>query len=142
MCYNSRQHALQDMHDVPCYCRLTDNTLWRSMQVYDTELSLMVPQADLANHAFQPNAVYALKASQGIFELRSCSPIAAGQPICITYGTEKTNFELMRDYGFIVPGNPNDRLDFSCTTLQQRPTVVAKPAQMLFKMLNAGECLV
>lgn len=112
------------------------------MQVYDTELSLMVPQADLANHAFHPNAVYALKPTQGLFELRSCTPIAAGQPICITYGTDKTNAELMRDYGFIVPGNPNDRLDLSCTSLQQCPAVVAKPAQLLFKVLNAGEGLV
>lgn len=108
------------------------------MQVCDTELSLMVPHADLANHAFQPNAIYALRASQGVFELRSCTPIAKGQPICITYGTDKTNAELMRDYGFVVPGNPNDRLDFTCTSLQQQPAVLAKPARFLFKALNAA----
>ena len=108
------------------------------MQVYDTELSLMVPHADLANHAFQANAVYALRTSQSTFELRSCTPIAADQPICINYGADKTNAELMRDYGFVVPGNPNDRLDCTCTSLQQHTPIVAKPANFLFRALNAA----
>lgn len=36
--------------------------------------------------------------------------IAPGQECTISYGNDKDNFELMRDYGFVVPGNPNDLL--------------------------------
>ena len=71
------------------------------MQAYGTELTLMVPTADLANHAFEHNATYALRVSQGIFELKSCRPIKPGEPVCISYGADKTNEELMRDYGQI-----------------------------------------
>lgn len=70
-----------------------------SIQVHETELALMVPNADLANHAFQHNATYALKAAKGSFELTSCRPISAGDAACISYGADKTNAELMRDYG-------------------------------------------
>lgn len=59
----------------------------------------MVPTADLANHDFQHNATYALRVSQGTFELKSVKPIKAGAAICISYGEDKTNEELMRDYG-------------------------------------------
>lgn len=109
-----------------------------SVQVQNTDLALMVPTADLANHSFQQNSVYALRASQGTFELKSCQPIKQGQAVCISYGADKTNAELMRDYGFFVPGNPNDRLDFTVSSWQQHAPVVAKPAQLLFKALNGS----
>ena len=39
--------------------------------------------------------------------------IAAGEEVCISYGCRaKDNTELMRDYGFIQQGNPNDRVPF------------------------------
>jgi hypothetical protein len=30
----------------------------------------------------------------------------------ISYGESKSNYELMRDYGFVVHGNPADRIHF------------------------------
>ena len=69
------------------------------MQAFGTEVTLMVPTADLANHAFQHNATYALSISQGTFELKSCRTINPGDAICISYGEDKANDELMRDYG-------------------------------------------
>lgn len=108
------------------------------MQVHNTDLALMVPTADLANHSFQYNSVYALRASQGSFELKSCRAIKQGEAVCISYGADKTNAELMRDYGFFVPGNLNDRLDFAVSSWQQHAPVVAKPAQLLFKALNGS----
>lgn len=108
------------------------------MQVQNTDLALMVPTADLANHSFQQNSVYALRASQGTFELNSCQPIKKGQAVCISYGADRSNANLMRDYGFFVPGNPNDRLDFTVSSWQQHAPVVAKPAQLLFKALNGS----
>ena len=108
------------------------------MQVYNTDLALMVPMADLANHSFQHNSVYALRASQGSFELKSCRAIKQGEAVCISYGQDKTNAELMRDYGFFVPGNPHDRLDFAVSSWQQHAPAIAKPAQLLFKALNGS----
>lgn len=113
-------------------------TLCLSMQVYNTDLALMVPTADLANHSFQHNSVYALRASQGSFDLKSCRAIKQGEAVCISYGQDKTNAELMRDYGFFVPGNPHDRLDFAVSSWQQHAPVIAKPAQLLFKALNGS----
>lgn len=98
----------------------------------------MVPTADLANHSFQHNSVYAFRASQGFFELKSSHAIKEGEAVCISYGQDKTNAELMRDYGFFVPGNPHDRLDFAVSSWQQHSPVIAKPAQLLFKALNGG----
>lgn len=109
-----------------------------SMQVYKTDLALMVPKADLANHSFQHNSVYTLRASQGSFELESCRAMKQGEPICISYGQNKPNAELMRDYGFFVPGNPYDRLDFTVSSWQGHAPVIAKPAQLLFKALNGS----
>ena len=103
----------------------------------NTDLALMVPTADLANHSFHQNATYGLRASQGLFELKSCQPVQNERPICISYG-DNTNAELMRDYGFFVPGNPNDRLDFKLASWQQRPGIIAKPANLLFKALNGS----
>lgn len=88
----------------------------------------MVPTADLANHS-HCNAKYALQASQGFFELRSRREIKEGEAVCVTYGQDMTNAELMCDYGFIVPGNPRDRLDFTVTT---------KPTELLFEAPNAA----
>lgn len=40
--------------------------------------------------------------------------IAAGEEVCISYGCQhKSNEELMRDYGFVMPANPNDRIPFA-----------------------------
>lgn len=109
-----------------------------SDKVHDTEVALMVPTADLANHSFQYNSTYALRTARGAFELNSCRPLNAGDAICISYGSDKTNAELMRDYGFCVPGNPNDRLDFTASDWQQHAGIIAKPATLLFKVLNSS----
>lgn len=40
--------------------------------------------------------------------------IPAGAEACISYGcTHKDNEGMMRDYGFVIPGNVNDRVPFS-----------------------------
>ncbi|KAL0020939.1 hypothetical protein WJX79_002382 [Trebouxia sp. C0005] len=109
-----------------------------SDKVHDTEVALMVPTADLANHSFQYNSTYALRSARGAFELNSCRLLNAGDAICISYGSDKTNAELMRDYGFCVPGNPNDRLDFTSSDWQQHAGIIVKPATLLFKVLNSS----
>ncbi len=44
----------------------------------------------------------------------SLQDIPAGTEACISYGgTHKDNEGMMRDYGFVIPGNVNDRVPFS-----------------------------
>ncbi|KAG2451954.1 hypothetical protein HYH02_003728 [Chlamydomonas schloesseri] len=73
-------------------------------------LTLMVPYADLANHSFRPNATFCMARDNKRFELRLLTSLAPGDEAAISYGESKPNPEVMRDYGFVVPGNPNDRI--------------------------------
>ena len=41
-------------------------------------------------------------------ELYAHDKLEAGREFFISYGSEKPNVELMRDYGFCVPNNPED----------------------------------
>lgn len=72
----------------------------------------MVPRLDLANHSFSANAEWALDLSRGAVTLTATEDLAEDQPVCIDYGPDLDNTHLMRVFGFAVPGNPNDRLDF------------------------------
>ena len=50
------------------------------------------------------------------FELRSIGlPIEVGHEVTISYGVDKGNAQLLRDYGFVIPGggNPNDRVELA-----------------------------
>ena len=74
-------------------------------------ITLMVPFADLANHSFNTNARFCISPTdKSRFELRSIIGIDQNEEATISYGEEKTSAELFRDYGFICPGNPNDRI--------------------------------
>lgn len=75
-------------------------------------MSMMVPKIDLANHSFDANAEWSSDFASGSLALTANQNIAKGQPVCIDYGAELDNTDLMRVFGFVVPGNPNDRLDF------------------------------
>jgi hypothetical protein len=46
------------------------------------------------------------------FELSSDAACTAGQELLTTYG-KKDNARLLEQYGFVLPGNPFDRLDFA-----------------------------
>ncbi|KAF5833829.1 hypothetical protein DUNSADRAFT_9738 [Dunaliella salina] len=73
-------------------------------------ITLMVPYADLANHSFSHNSTFCVGQSRQNFELRSVVHIDKGVEAAISYGEAKCNYQLLRDYGFVVPGNPNDRI--------------------------------
>ncbi|KAL4459118.1 hypothetical protein ABPG75_013983 [Micractinium tetrahymenae] len=77
-------------------------------------VSLMVPCADMANHVLAPNAAYQFVPEADAFQLTALQDIPTGTEACISYGgTHKDNEALMRDYGFVIPGNVNDRVPFS-----------------------------
>jgi hypothetical protein len=76
-------------------------------------VSLMVPCCDMANHSRAPNAAYRYDPRAERFALTALRDISAGEEVCISYGCiGKNNDDLMRDYGFVLPGNENDRLPF------------------------------
>ena len=80
----------------------------------------MLPLIDMCNHSFQPNC--SLKASDnGDVQLVSLQNIDSNQPLLLSYGNLSNDFLLM-DYGFVVPGNPFDRvqLSFSLQLLEVR----------------------
>ncbi|CAG9467745.1 unnamed protein product [Pedinophyceae sp. YPF-701] len=74
-------------------------------------LVLLAPVADLANHDTDYNATFEVDDAAGVFRLWANMDMEAGTEFCISYGEDKSSDELMRDYGFSLSGNPNDRLD-------------------------------
>ena len=85
-----------------------------------TQPAAMLPLIDMCNHSFQPNC--SLKASDnGDVQLVSLQNIDSNQPLLLSYGNLSNDFLLM-DYGFVVPGNPFDRvqLSFSLQLLEVR----------------------
>ena len=85
-----------------------------------TQPAAMLPLIDMCNHSFQPNC--SLKASDnGDVQLVSLQNIGPHQPLLLSYGNLSNDFLLM-DYGFVVPGNPFDRvqLSFSLNLLEVR----------------------
>ncbi|KAI8476015.1 MAG: hypothetical protein J3K34DRAFT_516927 [Monoraphidium minutum] len=76
-------------------------------------LTLMVPFCDLANHGGDDhNTTFCVSRDRTCFELRALEAIPAGGEALITYGDGKPNAQLLRDYGFIIHGNPHDRIEF------------------------------
>lgn len=100
-------------------------------------ISAFVPFADLANHSNDPSCEFALvadgvevaagdraageataspskrAASSWCFVLRPRSTagvIQAGTEACISYGSTLGSAQLLSSYGFVTPGNQNDRL--------------------------------
>ncbi|PRW59741.1 acyl-coenzyme A oxidase peroxisomal isoform B [Chlorella sorokiniana] len=100
-----------------------EDTLWAACMVnsrcfsetVDGEtVSLVVPCADMANHVLSPNAGYRFVAEADAFQLQALQDIPAGTEACISYGcTHKDSLALLRDYGFVQPGNLNDRVPFN-----------------------------
>ena len=78
-------------------------------------LTLMVPFADLANHTSGGGggaATFHVSRDGRAFHLRALRACAARSELTIAYGERTPNDHLLRDYGFVVPANPYDRLDF------------------------------
>lgn len=70
---------------------------------------VMAPLMDMADHDFIANALFAMSPDNR-FQLWPRTPLAAGEEVRLSYGTSLSNDDLMVNYGFIVEGNPFDRL--------------------------------
>lgn len=72
-------------------------------------LAMIVPLADMANHSLLPGLSGEVNEEQGVFELICMSPnkgLQAGVEGLVCYQDDKTNFQLMQQYGFITQANP------------------------------------
>lgn len=77
------------------------------------DISMMVPCADMANHSNVPDMAYKFSFEEDRFEFSSLKSSAGDREVCISYGcVRKNNMELMRDYGFFLVANLNDRVPF------------------------------
>lgn len=95
-----------------------------SEEVGGEGITMMVPAADMANHAFNHNGTFCLSSDSSRFELRCIRATPAGSELSICYGENKTNLELMRDYGFVVPCNPNNVFNIPTATEQEKLPVL------------------
>lgn len=97
-------------------------------------LSLMVPLADMANHSNTPNAGYRLDSASQTFSIVSTQVIPAGDEVLISYLGErpsKSSTDLMKDYGFVLPGNINDVISFEVAGDKQQQQQLLSPAALL-----------
>jgi SET domain len=83
------------------------------------KLVCMVPGHDLANHSHESNIQFRMLESTSSNEpahaIVTTRPVARGEQLCLCYGKEKSNDILLESYGFIVPGNINDRLELGAS---------------------------
>ena len=71
----------------------------------------MLPLIDMCNHSFTPNCKLQ-PVGNGDVQLIASQDIPEQQPLQLSYGSLSNDFLLM-DYGFVVPGNPCDRVQLS-----------------------------
>lgn len=71
----------------------------------------MLPLIDMCNHSFAPNCKLQTTGS-GDVQLVTLQHIPQQQPLQLSYGSLSNDFLLM-DYGFVVPGNPFERVQLS-----------------------------
>ncbi|KAG2444122.1 hypothetical protein HYH02_009063 [Chlamydomonas schloesseri] len=71
-------------------------------------MALLAPVIDLANHSPDPNCVIQLTPDRSKVLLLPRRPVAAGEPLTVDYGFNRSSLDLMVDYGFVTPANPLD----------------------------------
>ena len=71
-------------------------------------ISAIAPFADMLNHSTDASTSYGVRA--GEFRVALCASRNAGAEALLCYQATADNRQLMRTFGFTVPGNPHDRL--------------------------------
>ncbi|KFG88052.1 histone-lysine N-methyltransferase [Metarhizium anisopliae] len=94
-------------------------TVWsRAMdfQLSDgSSIRLLAPFADMLNHSSESKQCHVYDASSGDLSVLAGKDYEAGDQVYIHYGSIP-NHRLLRLYGFIIPGNPNDSYDLVLAT--------------------------
>jgi hypothetical protein len=91
-------------------------------------LSILPPGIDMANHNQGANASVFLDGDNLV--LQSLKPLDEGEEVCIDYGS-RSNLLLLRDYGFIVEGNEEDRIPFDTSLTPLNKDLVTRAARQL-----------
>lgn len=69
---------------------------------------ILAPVVDLINHSHDPNCVVQLTTDRSRVVLLPRRPVAAGEPLTLDYGANRSSLEFMADYGFVLTANRRD----------------------------------
>lgn len=83
-------------------------------------IRLLAPFADMLNHSSEVKQCHVYDASTGNLSILAGKDYEAGDQVFINYGSIP-NSRLLRLYGFVVPGNPNDSYDLVLATHPNAP---------------------
>ncbi|KAK4444439.1 putative histone-lysine N-methyltransferase [Podospora aff. communis PSN243] len=83
-------------------------------------LRVVAPFADMFNHSPEVEPCHVYNASTGNLSILAGKDYEAGDQVFINYGPIPNN-RLLRLYGFVVPGNPNDSYDLVLATHPTAP---------------------
>ncbi|KAJ8132753.1 hypothetical protein O1611_g870 [Lasiodiplodia mahajangana] len=81
---------------------------------------LLAPFADMLNHSSEVKQCHAYDPASGNLSILAGKDYEAGDQAFIYYGSIP-NSRLLRLYGFVMPGNPNDNYDLVLSTHHQAP---------------------
>jgi hypothetical protein len=98
--------TMNGLPELPAFAQ----NLWASSKVSD-EASVLVPLADMLNHAQSPNCDWSYSGRDG-FTVKTKRPVAAGEELHISYGA-KQNQLFLAHYGFVDKGTPGDKWDLT-----------------------------
>ncbi|KAK3402314.1 hypothetical protein B0T20DRAFT_136626 [Sordaria brevicollis] len=96
-----------------------------------TPVRLLAPFADMLNHTSSVKQCHAYDPSTGNLSVLAGKDYQPGDQVFINYGPV-SNSRLLRLYGFVIPGNPNDSYDLVLSTHPQAPFYEQK--EKLWKM--------
>ncbi|KAM0255849.1 hypothetical protein ACHAQJ_005354 [Trichoderma viride] len=83
-------------------------------------IRLLAPFADMLNHSSEVKQCHVYDASSGNLSVLAGKDYKVGDQVSIYYGPIPNN-RLLRIYGFVVPGNPNDTYDLVLVTHPMAP---------------------
>nr|QPK41098.1 SET-9 [Sordaria fimicola]QPK41099.1 SET-9 [Sordaria fimicola]QPK41100.1 SET-9 [Sordaria fimicola] len=83
-------------------------------------IRLLAPFADMLNHTSEVKQCHVYDPSSGTLSVFAGKDYEAGDQVFINYGPVP-NSRLLRLYGFVIPGNPNDSYDLVLSTHPQAP---------------------
>ncbi|XP_059076934.1 protein PLASTID TRANSCRIPTIONALLY ACTIVE 14 isoform X4 [Cryptomeria japonica] len=79
------------------------------------ESNMLIPYADMINHSFQPKCSFRWRKKDRMLEvlINAGQSIKAGEEMTISYMENCPNDRLMAQYGFSLPVNPWESIEFS-----------------------------
>ncbi|TFB00434.1 Histone-lysine N-methyltransferase setd3 [Trichoderma ghanense] len=99
-------------------------TVWsRSMDFTlpdGSSIRTLAPFADMLNHSSDVKQCHAYDVKSGDLSILAGKDYEIGDQVYIYYGPIPNN-RLLRLYGFVIPGNPNDSYDLVLTTHPEAP---------------------